>query len=103
MITVNGVDYYSRYKPADKRFFQQLHETHLILERNHTKEERAAKMELWNQKWDLCHRKSDAEDILEDNPHLRKECLAIIRECDWHLQQFSDDPDEVAAYQEVEQ
>ena len=95
MIEINGIKYYSEYKPADKRFFKSLAKADCTIHNISFNEKD------WNTKWDLDYKLREAQDILKQHPELKKELNLIISECQYELFQFSDDEDIVNAYKEL--
>ena len=76
MIEINGKQYYSRYKPADKHWFKMMIKTGSAINKIPFDEK------LWEEKWDLDHTWQEAKDILEDYPELEKELKLIMSECE---------------------
>lgn len=89
MITIDGKNYFSRYKPADKRFFLSLARAdHYLKKRLNEFDE-----DSWSRKWDLKYRLQEAKDVLDDNPKISKEVMKIILSIEYDMMEFSDDLD----------
>lgn len=100
-LIINDKKYFSKYKPADKNFYRTMKKMTLLI-KGYDPKFIAKSMLEFDEEWMINEKLNLAKELYNDYPNIKKECLRIIKECEYELLKYSKDEDIKNAFLELE-